>query len=66
MEMGWVEILKSVAATDRQTMPVVCKNSPHLAQSAMLQSKADMSQLNLPHGTNSYKVENRKTKKYFF
>ena len=23
-----------------------------------------MSQLNLPHGTNSYKVENRKTKKY--
>ena len=29
-----------------------------------MQSKADMSQLNEPHGTNNYKVEkNRKTKK---
>ena len=27
-----------------------------------VQSKADMSQLNLPHGTNNYTVENRKTK----
>ena len=28
-----------------------------------VRSKADMSQLNLPHGTNYYKVENRKNKK---
>jgi len=28
-----------------------------------VRSKADMSQLNLPHGTNNKKVENRKSKK---
>jgi len=28
-----------------------------------VQSKADISQLNLPHGTDNEKVENRKTKK---
>ena len=28
-----------------------------------VRSKADMSQFNLPHGTNNKKVENRKSKK---